>query len=499
MPHSNFVSLFLIGAMLFANLCCTSLTTQQIASNRQSRIELTPCSSTHRNPTALCAKYPVYEDRGAKSGRTIALNILILPATGAAAKADAVFFLAGGPGQNASAVANSAESALFAELRRQRDLVFVDLRGTGDSHRLACAAPMDYADGQIYFGEVFEPSSIRACRDALEQIADLRQYGTANAMDDLEEVRAALGYDKINLYGVSYGTLAALEYLRRYPERVRAAALAGVLTPAAKLPLHFAQGAELALERLFEDCAADESCRAKFPDLRADFTRALAAFDRGPVTFELDPPASKMRQTVSLSRTVFTERVRAMLHGHGSARFIPLLVHDAAQGNWSTFDKIAAALITPPGFGVAIGVYYSVTCGEALPAIGEDDIRRESQNTFLGDYRTRRHQQACRLWPRAALDSNYYRPVDSALPILMLSGDSDPATPMSLGKKALKYLPNARQIILPNTPHSYTSECARGLIAEFVSRGGANELDTSCAARLRRPPFANELPAQNER
>jgi pimeloyl-ACP methyl ester carboxylesterase len=499
MFHTSFASLLLIAAILFANLCCSAPMAPRIASKPPSRIELKPCNSARQDQAAVCARYPVYEDRGAKSGRMIALQILILPATGSEAKPDPVFFLAGGPGQGATAVANSAATTLLTELRRERDLVFVDLRGTGDSHRLACAAPPDRSDGEMYFAETFEPSSIRACRDSLEQIADLRHYGTANAMNDLEEVRAALGYDKINLYGVSYGTLAALDYLRRYPERVRAAALAGVLTPAAKLPLHFAKGAELALERLFEDCAADEACRAKFPDLRADFNRALAAFDHGPVTFELDHPGSKMRQTVSLSRGIFTERVRAMLHGNGAARLIPLLVHDAAQGNWSTFGKIAAAFITPSAFGIAMGVYYSVTCGESVPAISEEDIRRETQYTFFGDYRTRRHQQACGAWPRAALDPDYYRPVESAVPILMLSGDSDPATPMSLGKEALKYLPNARQIVLLNTPHSYTSECARRLMAEFISRGAANDLDTSCAARLRRPPFVSVLPAQNER
>ncbi len=444
----------------------------------------------------MCAKYPVYEDRAANSGRTIALNIVILPATGGAAKPDAIFFLAGGPGQGAGSVANS--TALFAELRRQRDLIFVDLRGTGDSHRLACPAAPDRFDEQIYFGEIFEPSRVHACRDALEPNAALRHYGTANAMDDLEQVRGALGYDKINLYGVSYGTLAALEYLRRYPERVRAAALAGVLTAAAKLPLHFAKGAEFALQRLFDDCAADESCHAMFPELRRDFTQARAAFERGPITFELDAP-SRMRQTVTLSRGVFTERLRAMLNSHSSARLIPLLVHNAARGNWSTFAKIASAFIPPSAFDIAAGVYYSVTCGESLPAISEEDIRRETQNTFFGGYRIRRHQQACSAWQRAAPVLDYDRPVASNAPILMLPVEVDPATPMSLGKEALRYLPNARQIILPNTPHSYTSACARGLMAEFILRGGAADLDTGCAARIRRPPFVGDLPAQYEK
>ncbi|MSP40592.1 MAG: alpha/beta fold hydrolase [Deltaproteobacteria bacterium] len=494
MIHLNLPTLLLFGAILFLNPSCTALTPTRIASNRPSGIELKPCNAARLERAALCAKYSVYEDRTAQSGRTIPLNIVILPATDAESKTDAIFFLAGGPGQGAGSIANNA--ALFAELRRERDVVFVDLRGTGESHRLACPAPPERAEGQSFFGEILEPSTIRACRDSLDKIADLKHYGTANAVADLEEVRAALNYDKINLYGVSYGTLAAFEYLRRYPERVRAAALAGVLTAAAKLPLHFPTAAELALQRVFEDCHDDESCRGKFPDLRGDFAKVLAGFERGPIMIDIEHPTRKARQSVSLSRAIFSERVRALLHSHSGARVIPLLIHDPAHGNWTTFGKIAAAFIPPSAFGIATGVYYSVTCGESVAAISEAEIGQESQNTFLGDYRIRRHHQACEAWPRGALDPDIGQPVASTSPILMLSGDSDPATPMSLGKEAMKFLPNARQIILRNTPHSYTSECARSMIAVFISRGEANAVDASCAARQRRPPFVTELPVQ---
>jgi pimeloyl-ACP methyl ester carboxylesterase len=384
-------------------------------------------------------------------------------------------------------------------LRRGRDLVFVDLRGTGESNRLSCTSTADRSNVQNYFAEIFEPATIRACRAALGKRADLRLYTTAMAVDDLEEVRLALGYDKINLYGVSYGTLAALQYLRRYPQPLRSIVLAGVLTPAAKLPLHFAKAGHRALERLFDDCGADESCRAAYPNLRSDFARVLAAFDNGPVNFELAHPVTKDSQTVSLSRGVFTERLRAMLHSHESARLIPLLIDHAARGNWTPFGKIAVTSTTAAAFDIASGVYYSVSCSESVPTISEEDIARENTPTFLGDYRTRRHQQACALWQRGDVPADFHEPVKSEKPILILSGDVDPATPREVAEDALSSLPNGRQIVLRNMPHSYSSECARSMIVEFISKGSARDIAAGCAARFRRPPFLTELPARYNR
>jgi pimeloyl-ACP methyl ester carboxylesterase len=302
-----------------------------------------------------------------------------------------------------------------------------------------------------------------------------------------------LGYGKINLYAVSYGTQAALQYLRHYSTRVRSAVLAGVTTPAAKLPLHFAKGAQQSMDRLIDDCAADETCAGQFPNLKGNFASVLAAFDQGPVTFELDHPVIKTAQRVSLSRGAFGERLRLLLYDHSTARLIPLLIHQAATGNWTAFAKIAFAP-GAVGSGFALGMYLSVTCSESVPLISEHEIVRETQATFLGEYRTRRHQQACRGWPQGEVSPEYYQPAKSEVPVLILSGEIDPATPPEYGAAASQFLSNSRQIVLRRTPHNYQSDCATHLAAEFIARGSAKDVNTSCADHIRRPRFLTELP-----
>ena len=143
-----------------------------------------------------------------------------------------------------------------------------------------------------------------------------------------------------------------------------------------------------------------------------------------------------------------------------------------------------------------MGMYLTVTCSEFAPTITVEEIKRETSGTFLGEYRTRNHVRACREWPRGNIPAGYYQPVKSDVPVLILSGELDPATPLSFGQAAAQYLPNSRQVLIRNEAHGYGSPCLRNLIAEFISRGSAKGLDTTCVELMRRPPFATELPAQ---
>jgi pimeloyl-ACP methyl ester carboxylesterase len=333
----------------------------------------------------------------AQSGRRITLNIVVLPASGSASAPDPVFFLYGGPGLGAADAASRAGDRYWQELRRDRDLVFVDQRGTGKSHRLRCTFIGDRARVQSYFDDIFSVDQIRACRHELEKSADLKLYTTPIAMGDLDEVRASMGYDKINVYGISYGTQAALEYLRQSPAHIRSVVLTGVATPAAKQPLHFTQGAQTAMDKLIRDCTADEACRAAFPNLSAEFAGVLAEFDKGPAKFEMIHPVSKER--LQMSRGVFVEALRLMLYNWASSRRVPLLIHHAARGNWVPFGRAALPVMGRADYAVS-GMYLTVTCSETVAVITENDIARETSNTFMRDYRTRRHQGACEEWPR---------------------------------------------------------------------------------------------------
>jgi pimeloyl-ACP methyl ester carboxylesterase len=182
---------------------------------QQAKIPLSDCGFATYTTEVLCGKLEVFEDPAARTGRKITLDIVLLPASDAAAEPEPIFSLAGGPGQGAARIAGAGEDALMSQLRRRRDLVFIDQRGTGSSQALHCNLSAEPARLQSYFDELFPVAKVRACRAALEPKSDLRLYATPMAVADLEAARMALGYEKINLHGVSYGTLVALRYLKQ--------------------------------------------------------------------------------------------------------------------------------------------------------------------------------------------------------------------------------------------------------------------------------------------
>jgi pimeloyl-ACP methyl ester carboxylesterase len=455
-------------------------------------VDLIQCLLPRPPVEARCGTLTVFEDRAARSGRVLPLRIVVLPAQTSTPARDAVFFLAGGPSQAAASSLTGEGSELFGLLRRDRDVVFVDQRGTGASGRLHCRLAGDGSAVVNAFGELLPVGRVRACRQALEARADLRLYTTSIAMDDLDDVRAALGYKTINLYGVSYGTQAALQYLRQHPTRVRSVTLAGVATPAQKFPLHFATAAQRALDALFADCASDAACHRTFPDPAGDLAATLGRFAAGPVTFGLPTADGEVTEPITMSRAVFVERLRLLLYDLETARRIPLLVHRAARGDWVPFARATWPTLGNGPMPNSMGMYLTVTCSESVTLISEEEIVRETRDTFVGEYRTRAHVQACVEWPRGSVAPDYYQPVTSSVPVLMLSGELDPATPHSDGRVAARSLPNSRQILIRHAAHAYFSDCLRELVAEFIARGSARDLDARCVEGLSRPPFVTE-------
>src|ERR1044072_2830562 len=257
---------------------------QSSATVKRGNVQLKPCNNPSLTSDALCVKYEVFENRATRTGRRIPLNIILLPATSSKPAPDQLFYLAGGPG---AAATGYAEAAFMPGLRRNRDVVLVDQRGTGESNPLNCAPFGSREDMRGYFGEQFPVAKIRACRTELEKVADLKLYTTSIAMDDLDEVRAALGYDRINVYGGSYGSTTSLVYLRQHGDHVRSVPIFGTAPPAAKIPLSFARGVQDAINRMFADCAADQACKTAYPDLEAEFKKVIARFDNGPVEIEV--------------------------------------------------------------------------------------------------------------------------------------------------------------------------------------------------------------------
>ncbi|HEX8130963.1 MAG TPA: alpha/beta hydrolase [Pyrinomonadaceae bacterium] len=445
-----------------------------------------------------CGTYEVFENRAAKVGRKIAIKVVVFPATGQNRAADPLFYIPGGPGSSATEDAPYI-ARNFAKVREQRDLVFVDQRGTGGSNPLECEL-FDSSSLQSYLGAYFPLEDVRKCRERLEPIADLKLYTTPIAMDDLDEVRAALGYERINIFGGSYGTRAAQVYLKRYRAHVRTVVLHGVSLTGQFMPRDFPQHTERALNGVLDECAADAACRAAFPNLRAEAKAVLERLLRGAVEVSVKHPQTRAATRVSLSRDLAGEALRYMLYQSDAASRIPLYIHLAAQGD---FAPLAEAAIFFRRRLVATGnngMYLSVTCAEDLPWIKPGEGERNAAHTFLGDYRLRQQRAACALWPRGEVPKDYAKPTRSDAPALIVTGQWDPVTPPAYGDMAAKLLPNSLHLVVPHGGHGFNGlngiDCVQNLITEFINRGNTKGLDTSCMKGIRREGFLLKLPEQ---
>lgn len=450
-------------------------------------LALEPCELPGYDGEARCGTLPVWEDREARAGRRIGLRVAVLPATGGEPAPDPLFALTGGPGESAVQAAPFF-ARVFREARKTRDLVLVDQRGTGDSNPLQCPFPGNDEDPQSYLGDQFPADALAECLEELE--ADPRLYTTPIAADDLDRVRRALGYERINLYGYSYGTRVALVYLRRHPEHARSAILAGVAPTDMKVPTYHAPDAQRALDLLFDECAADPECAGAYPGLEEKFWTVWERLGEGPVDVELTDPKTGREIELSLTRDHFNEEIRHRLYDAESS-FIPPLIEEAYRGD---FRNVAALLLRlrraiATSGAIAMGMYSSVTCSEDVPFIDPEEARRLAEGTFLGLYRVEQQREACAVWPRGELPEGWTDPVRSRAPVLILSGYRDPVTPPRWGERVVAHLPNGRHVVLRHGFHAGMGECEGGLMNRFVLEGTAAELDASCAEERPEDPW----------
>jgi len=476
-PVPGSIAAVVLGLVLLAG-CGSSVPT---ALDRLER-----CGPEEGPTDAYCGVYEVFEDREASSGRTIPLKIVVLPAFSNNPASDPVFFLAGGPGEAAAEVAE-ALGGIWSRVRRSRDIVLVNQRGTGKENPLDCDTSND-EDSQI---DVFDSTrfvdKMRVCLEAYD--ADPTQYLTSIAMDDLDEIRSWLGYGQINVYGGSYGTRAALVYLRRHPDTVRTVVLDGVAPPDMALSLYTARDGQRALDKLFADCAADAGCHERFGDLDTKLRNLIERLDRDKPVIETRHPRTGEPFTVRLTPAAIQLPLFGALYAPGDGMIIPLLIDEASNGNFAPF--LAVAMQDSPGSEVfSQGMFYSVVCAEDSPRVDVADTDAAVEGTFLGRTFFETRMKPCEFWPRADVEPKYYEPVESDAPTLILSGDLDPITPPSWGESVAGSLPNSRHLIAPSVGHGVMPVgCGMRLIEEFIESADAQSLDASCLGDIKRPPF----------
>ncbi|MGA8533905.1 MAG: alpha/beta fold hydrolase [Candidatus Tumulicola sp.] len=442
---------------------------------------------------AFCGTLRVPEDRSNPGGRTIVLHFVRVPAV--RTNGAPVAILDGGPGQSAISDMSQGirEDPLYGPLHASHELLLLDQRGTGLSHELQCRM---YAKPGDVFAEIYPLDAVRRCRERLAKTSDLNAYGTDAAADDLDALRQALGYGKVIAIGGSYGTIAALVYLRRHEAAVQSELLISVAPTFFKIPLPQLQAAQRALDALIRSCARDTACHEHFPAFATEFASLLQQ-STGGISVNYRNGQTGERVRAKLMRPVFANGVRLLLYAPDTAAWLPLLVHDAARGDPVPLAKVIAFMSEVvnggnPG-GQAMGDNIGVDCQEGVAFITPQEATQESQDTFMAGTILDARRDTCSIWNVRAAESNFIEPVRSSVPVLMMSGAADPATDPRYATRQLAYLPNGRQILIPNGGHSNDNPCLTKIELRFVQTSSVTGLDASCAKGFKRPSFATSL------
>jgi pimeloyl-ACP methyl ester carboxylesterase len=435
---------------------------------------------------ASCGWLSVPENRKNPSGKQIQLHVAVVRSLRTEPAGDPLFLLSGGPGQAASDFYISIAPAL-ARIRRDRDIVIVDQRGTGRSNRLDCTFP-DESD--ITFTD---PEQLRElARSCLSQLpGDPRYYTTSVAVRDLDEVRAALGYQRLDLYGVSYGTRVAQHYMRRYPQRVRVAILDGVVPPQLPLGPDVALDAQAAIDSAFARCDSNADCKRAFPNVADSFATLRARVLEKPVALSIPDPLSAEPTETQLGAAELSAAVRLLSYTDETLSTLPLLIHEAEIGQPQALAAQYLMIKRSLDTQIANGMHFAVVCSEDAPRWHERPVSdAELAKTHIGATFMQAMRTICEQWPRGPVDEDFGKPLRSTIPTLVLSGGNDPVTPARYGEEVVKGLKNARHLVLEGQGHGQIAVgCMPRVVAEFIGTGTMKSLDDECLKTVAPAPF----------
>lgn len=456
------------------------------------RLDIAPCEESFDGVEADCGQMLVYENRQTKSGRIIPINFIRVRAKTDRPAADAVFALTGGPGQGATGAPANAIAALRS--LDARDLVLVDQRGTGGSNPLDCIH-YDLENDPGAFQEMFETAyfgadRFRECMERLNEVADLTQYTTSMIADDINDLRDALGYEQMMLAGGSYGSTLGLEIIRRHGGYVRAAVFRGVIPQWINQTETLAKDMEDALQRLIDDCAADGARNAAFPDFEKDLHVVLGRFAEGPVAVELPHPMTNEKTKVLVGYDELATAIRYTLYSTQFSAELPLAISNAKDGDYARLTQLLPTVLLGLSNTVSEGMWASVRCAEEFPALDEARARKLAEGTVLGVQRIDSGLAICAFWPRGAAAADFHQPFSSDVPVLMIDGGVDAATPPWMAQEIVERFSNLKLVIVPNRSHyGLGGGCIEDFVDTFVNTADAHAVDDACVKDFERPPF----------
>ena len=422
---------------------------------------------------------------GASPGQ-IELRVAVVPALNLTPEPDPLLPIAGGPGQG-SVQFYTAYSWAFEGVRRNRDILLIDQRGTGESAPMDCEFDDDLIEGEYSTEQTIEYAQL--CLDQLPH--DPRFFTTSVAVTDIEAVRQALGYPTLNVYGISYGTRVAQHFARRYPESTRSIVLDGVVPPQLSLGPEIATESQKAVDRILARCAEDDACDQSFPNVAESFSRIVKELRATPVTIEIPDPSTGRPETVDFGEGELAAAVRLLAYHPNSIALMPLLIHEASKGNYvplgSQFMMTTIAMMDS----LSLGMHNAVMCTEDVPFYDGTTIDYAGiRASYMGMLQLEALEAICSVWPAGPIDDEFKAPLETNLPVLLLSGDADPITPPRYANLAAVDLGNATHLIGKQQGHGQIGVgCTRRLVADFIASADPLALDAECLQRSFVMPF----------
>jgi pimeloyl-ACP methyl ester carboxylesterase len=447
---------------------------------------LKPCRVAGVKTEVQCGEVLRPLDPARPDGVKIAVHYLVVPALARRKLPDPVFFLAGGPGQSAIRVAPLVLGNM-TRLNNRRDLVFVDQRGTGQSAPLECKDERHLPLAQQVDAKRRD-AQLAQCLAELKKLpyGDLRFFTTVLASQDLDAVRQALGADKINLVGGSYGTRAALDYARQFPGAVRRNIIDGVAPPDMVLPASFSTDGQAAFDAMLAACEQELACARAHPKLRANWAELLAGLPRSIV---VSHPMTGEGEQITLTRETVLSLVRLPLYSPVLASALPQAIEDAAlRGRFEGLMGLGGGTGQRKALELAMGMHFSVVCAEDYPKLGQaaDLPGKDFGKDFAQIYQT-----ACAIWPRGQVPAEFYTIAPASAPTLLLSGGIDPATPPRHAQRVAQALgPKAQHVVVANAGHGVMNlGCMRDVLVKFIEAqdDAGLKVDAACATRIPRP------------
>lgn len=435
----------------------------------------------------------------------IKLAVAVFHSTSRNPAPDPVVFLQGGPGGEAVKLSADAYQYLVEPFISTRDYVTFDQRGTGLSEPALKCDELDKVYRQDIYGmlndgsrELVYQTALLSCNGLLKANGiDLRGYSTVESAADLRDIVKLLGYEKVNLYGASYGTRLALVTMRDHPEIVRSAILDSVVPLHANMLTEYPASVQSSLAKLFAACATNPKCSSAYPDLEKVFWELVKELDENPVTLSTSAyPMGTVTETVDgyylLSVILGLEKMSYLIDT------APQTIYRVKAHDYSTLTAAQYAL--PYDFnGINPGVYVSVMCREHVLATSEEELRAATGKVNVSDLIWRPFYgnfgamfETCKSWGAGGPNLGENDAVTSDIPSLVIEGAYDPATPPFYGKRAAENLPNSFYFEFPNMGHVPTSGdasgCAMRIAVGFIE-SPSTEPDRTCLNEMKEVDF----------